>query len=126
MRAHPFATLHVGNHFAQRVGSHAGGLHIAHAAFRGPAQVARKLRQGAAAVMLTDPGEEIAPYWRAGAALGDVEIQQAWEHVSRGEPEPRIGIPAAGPMVLAHPLRWQRWDPEGEIAEAASGASADD
>lgn len=118
MRAHRFATLHVGNHFAQRVGTHAEGLHIAHAAFRGPDQVARKLRQGAAAVMLTNPGDEIAPYWRGGASLDDAHIAQAWERVSRGESEPRIGIPAVGPMVTTMPLRWERWDPDGVVAAA--------
>lgn len=120
MRAHRFATLHVGNHFAQRVGSHADGLHIAHAAFRGPRQVARKLRQGAAAVLLTNPGERIAPYWRAGAELDDAEIGRAWERVSQGLPEPRIGIPAIGPMVRVQPLRWDHWDPEGEISTVRS------
>lgn len=118
MRAHRWGTLHVGNHFAQRVGERTGGLHIAHAVFRDPAQVARKVRQGSAAVMLTNPGNEIAPYWRAGAQISDQELASLWSHLIAGGAEPRLGLHDNGPKVRARPLCWDTWDPEHLLARA--------
>jgi hypothetical protein len=109
VRGHVLAGVHVGNHFAMRVGSRHTGLFIAHAVFRSPEQVARKVRQGAAAVMLTDPGDEIAPYWRAGSALDDAGILRVWERMRQGLPEPQFGVPAIGPMHRVRPIQWERW-----------------
>ena len=115
VRAHRLATVSVGNHGASRVGVRAGGLHIAHAVYRGPEQVARKVRQGAAAVMLTRPGDEIARHWRAGSALGDAAVQEVWANISAGRPDERLNYRAFGPMVRLRPLTWSSWDPDGLI-----------
>lgn len=115
VRGHLLAGVHVGNHFGMRVGSRHGGLFIAHAIFRSPDQVARKVRQGAAAVMLTDPGDEIAPYWRAGSRLDDAGIAQVWERMRQGLPEPGLGVPAVGPMHRVRPLGWPWWDPDHRL-----------
>ncbi len=109
VRGHVLAGVHVGNHFGMRVGSRHAGLFIAHAIFRSPEQVARKVRQGAAAVLLTDPGVEIAPYWRAGSTLDDAGISRVWERMRQGLPEPQLGVPAIGPMQRVKPLQWSRW-----------------
>ena len=115
VRGHLLAGVHVGNHFGMRVGPRHGGLFIAHAIFRSPDQVARKVRQGAAAVMLTDPGDEIAPYWRAGSRLDDAGIAQVWERMRQGLPEPGLGVPAVGPMHRVRPLGWPWWDPDHRL-----------
>jgi len=109
VRGHRLAGVHVGNHFGMRVGSRHTGLFIAHAIFRSPAQVARKVRQGAAAVQLTDPGDEIAPYWRAGSTLDDAGIARVWDRMRQGLPEPRLGVPAIGPMLRVQPISWHSW-----------------
>lgn len=109
VRGHPLAGVHVGNHFGMRVGSRHSGLYIAHAMFRSPEQVARKVRQGTAAVMLTDPGDEIAPYWRAGSGLDDAAIATVWQRMRAGLPEPALGLAAVGPMRRVAPLGWDAW-----------------
>lgn len=123
-RSHPFLFIGPGNHYAARVGGEVGGLHIAHAQYRGPAQIARKVRQGTAAAQLT--GEDLSwfsPHWAAGARLDDREIEDVWRRISRGLPDPRIGFAAAGPMATLSPLTWSTWDPDGQIASARDGGA---
>lgn len=115
VRSHRFATVSVGNHGAQRVGALVDGLHIAHAIFRGPGQVARKVRQGTEAVLLTNPGDDIAVTWRVGSRLGDDVVAEVWDNISAGRPDARLNYRALGPMVRVHPLTWESWDPDGEV-----------
>ncbi|MGB4136467.1 MAG: glycosyltransferase family 2 protein [Microbacterium sp.] len=61
VRSYPLLWIGPGNHSAARVGGAAGGLSIAHAQYRDPAQVARKVRQGAASAQLTGEGRHAAP-----------------------------------------------------------------
>lgn len=116
VRTHPLLEIWPGNHSASRVGGQVRGLHIAHAQYRTPAQVARKVRQGAQAAALT--GEDLSwfsPHWVAGAGLTDDDIDDVFTRISRGEPDERIGYAAAGPMVRVQPLLWPVWDPEGQV-----------
>lgn len=115
VRGHRWARVTVGNHFGARVGERVDGLFIAHALYRGPAQVARKVRQGTEAVMLTRPGDEIAPHWRAGNALDDAVVAEVWDNLSHGRPDERLNYRAAGPMVRVQPLTWSTWDPDREV-----------
>ncbi len=114
-RAHRLAVVAFGNHGAARVGTREHGLHIAHAIYRGPAQIERKVRNGVAAVRLTDPAANIAPHWRMAEALDAAAIQDVWATISAGQPDDRIGFRAYGPMVTATPLTWPTWDPEDAL-----------
>jgi hypothetical protein len=125
VRAHPLLEIITGNHGASRVGANAKGLHIAHAQYRSPVQIARKVRQGNAAASRT--GEDLSwfsPHWASGSRLGDEEIQEVWENISHGRPDERIRFEATGPMVRLHPLTWRTWDPDGVVARAQRAADA--
>ena len=119
LRSHPLAEIHPGNHAASRVGGESVGLAIAHAQYRSPTQVARKMRQGHAAAQLT--GEDLSwfsPHWASGAALSDPEILQVWNHISHGLADARIDYRAVGPMLRLRPLTWPTWDPDGVVGDA--------
>lgn len=119
LRAHPLATLSAGNHAASRVGERVGGLFIAHAAYRGPRQVARKIRQGAQAVQLANPqSADIANHWRKASGLANAAMEEVWTNISHGRRDDRINYKALGPMVIVRPLIWMTWDPNTEIPQA--------
>lgn len=124
-RAHPLARLDRGNHAVARVGSTARSLRIAHAVYRGPAQVMRKVRQGTAAASLT--GDDIAgltPHWARASVHDDAEIERMWSTISQGMPEPRLGFDAVGPMIHVRPGTWATWDPAGALAAARRAPEA--
>lgn len=116
VRSHRWLKMGPGNHYALRVGATSHGLKIAHAQYRSPEQVARKVRQGSAATALT--GEDLSwfsPHWEAGSKLSNAEILEVWENISHGRPDERIQFAANGPMLKAHPLRWKTWNESGEL-----------
>lgn len=120
VRAHPLLEIWPGNHGASRVGNVERGLHIAHAQYRSPVQIARKVRQGTSASTLT--GEDLnwfSPHWAAGSSLSDETITEVFDRISRGLPDPRIQYRAQGPMVHVRPLQWKTWDPDGKIPTVA-------
>ena len=113
-RSHPLAVVIPGNHDVARVGRRGHGLYVAHAQYRDPEQVARKLRQGMAAAGATlDP--LMGEHWRDGARLDDEVISEVWEAISSGRPDPRIHFAAAGPMVSVTPGGWSTWDPRDQV-----------
>nr|NLI51666.1 glycosyltransferase family 2 protein [Propionibacterium sp.] len=115
-RSHPLLEIIPGNHGASRVGGETDGLFIAHAQYRSPVQVARKVRQGTAAARLT--GEKLdwfSPHWEEGSKLSDAGIEDVWNNISHGRPDARLGYKAAGPMLSLHPLQWRTWDPDGVV-----------
>lgn len=115
-RSHPLLEIIPGNHGASRVGRQESGLFIAHAQYRSPSQVARKIRQGAAAARLT--GEDLSwfsPHWEKGSHMADDAIAQVWRNISQGRPDPNIDYLAKGPMVEVRPLSWSYWDPDGLV-----------
>jgi len=116
-RAHPLAEVHSGNHWATRVGRAVTELHLAHALYRSRDQVARKVRQGAAAERLAAGELSVSRgvHWARGARLGDAELDAVWEAISTGRPEPRLAVEAHGPMVTVRPLSWTTWDPHHEV-----------
>lgn len=118
-RAGPTVIVGPGNHYAVRTGATVRGLAIAHAQYRSPAQIARKVRQGTASALLT--GEDLSwfsPHWAAGSVLDDDQIAAAFDRMRRGLPEPAIQFTAEGPMVQVKPLRWSVWDEDGSVARA--------
>lgn len=118
-RSHPLAVLAPGNHSVTRPGESRHGLAIAHAQYRSPSQIARKVRQGTQAARLT--GEDLSwfsPHWAAASTLADAEIADIWSNISRGQPDERIQYKAYGPMLTLRPLTWRTWDPEGVVAKA--------
>ena len=125
-RAHPLLEIWPGNHNASRVGHVISGLHIAHAQYRSPTQIARKVRQGVVSSKLT--GEDLSwfsPHWIAGSRLTDAEIHEVFARISRGLPDERIEYKAVGPMLDLTPLRWETWDPAHEIRDARLEAAGD-
>lgn len=113
-RSHPLLEILPGNHGATRVGEHERGLHIAHAIYRHPGQVARKLRQGSAAVRAAG-GRWVGTHWTKGAGLDDATIGEVWDRISSGHADERIDFAARGPMVRVRPLSWSTWDPDDEV-----------
>lgn len=116
VRPHPLLEVWPGNHSATRVGRRGKGLFIAHAIYRGPGQIARKVRQGFASAQRT--GEDLSwfsPHWQAGASLSDEEIADVFEKISHGLPDPRIMYEASGPMITVSPLQWGHWGEDGTL-----------
>ncbi|MBM6404305.1 glycosyltransferase family 2 protein [Phycicoccus sp. CSK15P-2] len=113
-RSHPLLEIGPGNHTAARVGGVADGLFIAHAIYRSPEQLARKVRQGFDAIM-AGTGRWAGTHWEKGARLDDDQVADAWRNLAAGRPEPRLDFAAAGPMVRVAPLAWRTWDPEGQV-----------
>lgn len=123
-RSHALARVERGNHSVVRVGATGRALHIAHAIYRGPSQVMRKVRQGTAAASLT--GDDVAgltPHWATASVLDDDDIQRLWLNISNGGSEPRLGLDAVGPMVRVRPGTWFTWDPEGMVVKATEAGT---
>lgn len=120
-RSHPLARVERGNHAVSRVGRVGSTLHIAHAIYRGPRQVMRKVRQGTQAAGLTgDDVTELTPHWASASMHDDEEIARMWAAISSGRAEHRLGFDAVGPMVHVRPGAWTTWDPDGVLAAARS------
>jgi hypothetical protein len=114
VRSHPWLRISQGSHDAVRVGGRLKStLRVAHAMYRSPAQVARKLRQGAQAEGASRHG--VAAHWAVGSTLRDDEIAAAWARITAGGADARLSITAEGPMVVARPPSWTTWDPDGRL-----------
>lgn len=116
-KAHRLAMMIMGNHGVKLVGGIAPGLRIAHLLYRSPEQIARKARQGVAAVDEANGPDYVGAHWRALDALDDEHIARVWEGMQRGEPQHDLFYWAIGPMVPTRTLQWQTWDPDHELGE---------
>lgn len=124
-RSHPLAVLVAGNHDVHRVGRRVHNLHIAHAIYRSRDQVARKLRQGAAAASLTGREHIIGSHWTFGGTLTDSDIDAAWARLRAGEPIPELNVDPDGPLVEVRPVGWSTWQgPQPVYRSAAQRGSA--
>ena len=122
VRAHPLLEIGPGNHRASRVGGVTTGLQIAHAQYRTPEQVARKVRQGAAAARMT--GEDtrwFSPHWEKGAQLDDAAIADVWAQLTSGQSDDRLGFEFRDPVRVARPLIWPSWDPSRQLLSRQRG-----
>jgi hypothetical protein len=119
VRAHPLLVLVKGNHDARRVGTAGHGLFLAHAIYRSPEQIARKVRQGRAAEELVRIANPLrGDHWTAGAALDDAQVAQVWDNLVHGRSDDRLRFRRVGPLVSVTPLSWQTWDPDGSVDRA--------
>lgn len=115
VRAHPLVRINFGNHSAARAGAWAAGLHIAHAAYRSPEQLAGKVRRGNAALELADRASGYGGHWRHLATLSDEQIDELWTQAQSSIPLPDLPLNTGGPVVRCQPLEWQSWDPQGVL-----------
>lgn len=118
VRAHPLVRINFGNHSATRAGAQADGLHIAHAAYRSPKQLAGKVRRGSSALQLAERASGYGGHWRQLARLSDQQIDELWAQAQGGRALPDIPLNTGGPLVRCHPLEWRTWDPEGLLASS--------
>jgi hypothetical protein len=121
VRAHPLVRINFGNHSAARAGDRAGGLHIAHVAYRSPHQLAAKVRRGSSALALAERGSMYGWHWRNLARLSDRQIDALWVRAQSGTPLPDIPLNTGGPLVRCQPLEWRTWDPEGLLTSWSHG-----
>jgi len=78
-RAHPSATLHMGNHGVERPGrSIVGPLEFRHFQYRSEDQMIRKLRNGREAYEASDVHPNHGTHWREGGAKSDDELACDW------------------------------------------------
>ncbi len=112
VRAHPLVRINFGNHSAARAGDQADGLHIAHAAYRSPKQLAGKVRRGSSALELADRASGYGGHWRRLATLSDQQIDALWAQAQSGTALPDIPLNTGGPLIRCRPLEWRTWDPQ--------------
>lgn len=122
-RAHPSARLSTGNHSVQRVGRRAEGLRIVHLPWRSYDQFARKVRNGAKALSLTDLPQDVGLHWRETGSLPDEALLALWADLLHGLSNPALGWSPAGWGVPVDVTGWESWDPEGVLRAATGGAS---
>lgn len=108
-RAHPLALIGPGNHGVARAGEQAAGLVVAHLPFRGPAQIRRKFRTGAAALDCAGAPDYEGWHWRSGARLSDEALNAVWQRMQAGDALPEIAWPGVDPSRHERVLEWETW-----------------
>jgi hypothetical protein len=109
-RAHPLARLEFGNHAVARVGEREAGLFIAHVAYRSADHLRRKLMQGAAAVESIGINDGNCYHWRWGAKLDEATLNEVWQNVASGRPDPRIDWLGLSDPQEAALRTWRQWE----------------
>jgi len=122
-RAFKDARLSTGNHYVERPGVRTGGLRIVHIPWRSFEQFARKVRNGAAALALTDLTSDIGGHWRATGVLPDSVMRDMWDDLLRGLTERSLGWSPTGWGVAVDVTTWASWDPDGVLHAATGGAA---
>ena len=122
-RAHPEARLTTGNHFVERPGKRTVGLHIVHIPWRSYDQFARKVRNGAKALALTDLAPDVGGHWRATGSLPDEALQALWTDLRVGLANPALGWSPVGWGIPLDVTGWMSWDPDGVLRRATGGAA---
>ena len=77
-RADARARLDQGNHGVHRRGRRARGLEVRHFPYRSEAQFVRKVRQGSAALGVSDLPDESGKHWRGLGRHDDDALHGAW------------------------------------------------
>lgn len=111
-RPHPLAILDTGNHWVSRPGRVCTGVTLVHLPWRSPEQLARKLRQGAAAIEAVEGAVDWGGHWQRHGSDSDDELEQMWHEVAAGHPVPTLSwSPSGGPTVLCARDGLSAWTP---------------
>ena len=116
-RTHPLLWIGMGNHSALRPGWMHASLHIAHLPWRSFEQLARKVRQGAAAYAATDLDEHLGGHWRRQAERADAELRATWSELLEGRGPGDLGWRPSGQFRTVDLGRWRTWDPDGIVPD---------
>jgi glycosyltransferase involved in cell wall biosynthesis len=81
-RADPTAALHVGNHDVDRLGFRTTGIMGRHVQYRSLDQMARKVRQGKAALEAAQLHAMHGTHWRELGSLDDPELLARWRELA--------------------------------------------
>lgn len=115
-RSHPLASINEGNHSVVRPGERSEALRIAHVPWRSFDQYRRKVRDGAAALLLT--GMHVGgDHWLDLNAFDDDQLFLSWERLLTGQADERIAWIPRGRLLSCEPTAWSTWDPEGLLAD---------
>lgn len=117
-RSHPLAALTMGNHWVSRPGETDVGLKVLHMPWRSREQFATKVRDGAAAVSLTEIPAHKAIHWRSLAVKSDAELDVVWDGILTGLPRHEEGWwPSGGPTVSLVRGAWHSWPPTSDLKD---------
>lgn len=108
-RPFPGAVVAMGNHEVSRPGRSEASLRILHRPWRSYEQFARKTRNGAAALALTELPAEKGHHWRALGALEEDELRAAWQSLLAGTAPQGFAWRPRGrlvPLGSGHPRSW--------------------
>jgi len=78
VRAHPRLRLDQGNHGVVRRGPRARGLEVRHFPYRSEEQFVRKIRQGSAALAVSELAADSGLHWRGLGSTDDDALHAAW------------------------------------------------
>jgi hypothetical protein len=112
-RSHRNATVEDGNHHVHRPGSWSTGPRIVHVPWRSEGQLRNKTVGGADALARTTLDANVGWHWRNLAAMDKQAAHGVWNSILSGELVEGIGWSPGAPALLADPLRWESWDPDG-------------
>lgn len=111
-RPHPLAILDTGNHWVSRPGPVCSGIALVHLPWRSPEQLARKLRQGAAAIAAVGASVDWGGHWQQHGSDTDDQLRRIWTALSAGRPVQTLSwSPSGGPTVLCERTRLSAWTP---------------
>lgn len=106
-RPHPFMAVAMGNHEVDRPGRPVDGLGIAHLPYRSLAQMASKLRAGAAS--LSDIPGSSGLHWRDLGSLSDEDLRQVWSDLLAGDAGERVQWLPEGDLEPVDVFSWRSW-----------------
>lgn len=93
------------------------GLHQLHFPYRSLEQYSRKAHVGVTALDAAGKDTSIATHWRGWANLSDEERSEQWTQYLEGR-ESALDLTVRGErLVIAEPLNWRTWDPEGQLID---------
>lgn len=106
-RPHPFMAVSMGNHAVDRPGLQVDGLGIAHMPYRSLAQMASKLRAGAASLKEI-PGDS-GLHWRDLGSLADEDLHKVWSDLLAGRAGERVQWLPEGDLEPVDLFNWDTW-----------------
>ncbi|TQN48779.1 glycosyl transferase family 2 [Humibacillus xanthopallidus] len=114
-RPHPLMALSMGNHEIDRPGVETSGLGIAHLPYRSPAQFARKVRTGAAALEEV-PGAS-GFHWRDLGSLPNEDLDRVWSDLLAGRAGQRVMWLPEGQLEPVDVFHWHTWGSDVSLVD---------